>query len=253
MAPQPGSDSPDTITEGNLNFLKKMFGYFTNETLVSGGMRGIERKDDDSYSITDNSLTDYIPNLLRIKEHSFDDLMGGLGEDEKLPYISLLIAFLPVPELYESILTHLLDWVRAPQKMLPMNQLSETNQNTLKSIFQDNQIASDVINKLVGADRIDDLMSTIPLYLSEVTYLSLDTTIPTELVGRLINMLPKLETITLGEQIRCDMQLLQILQSKATERSNGFNFDLTTLDLGDATITAAQFNAFPQAIKASIK
>ena len=66
-------------------------------------------------------------------------------------------------------------------------------------------------------------------------------------------MLPKLETIKLGEQIKGDMQLLQILQSKATERSNGFNFDLTTLDLFGATITAAQFNAIPQASKASIK
>ena len=66
-------------------------------------------------------------------------------------------------------------------------------------------------------------------------------------------MLPKLETIKLGEQIRCDMQLLQILQSKATERSNGFNFDLTTLDLSMATITAEQFNAIPQASKESIK
>ncbi|MBT6121136.1 hypothetical protein HOH45_06705, partial [bacterium] len=66
-------------------------------------------------------------------------------------------------------------------------------------------------------------------------------------------MLPKLETIKLGEQIKCDMQLLQILQSKATERSNGFNFDLTTLDLSRATITAAEFNAIPQASKASIK
>ncbi len=55
-----------------------MFGYFTNETLVSGGMRGIEKKDDGFYSITDPSLPPAIDKLLLIKDHSFDTLIGGI-------------------------------------------------------------------------------------------------------------------------------------------------------------------------------
>ena len=137
-----------TITEDELTWLATNFGYFTNETLVSGGMRGIERKDDDSCSITDPVLGTAIHNLLLIKDHSFDTLIGELEVDEKLPYISLLIDFSPVPELDESILTYLLYWVRGPQKIFPMNQLSETNQTMLTRIFQHDQIASDVINNL---------------------------------------------------------------------------------------------------------
>lgn len=144
LAPQP------TITGDELTWLRTNF-YFFNaafDFFLSGGMIGIEGKNDGSYSITDPSLAPAIHNLLLIKDHSFDTLIGELEVDEKLPYISLLIDFSPVPELDESILTYLLYWVRGPQKIFPMNQLSETNQTMLTRIFQHDQIASDVINNL---------------------------------------------------------------------------------------------------------
>jgi|SaaInlStandDraft_7_1057024.scaffolds.fasta_scaffold33639_3 hypothetical protein len=64
-----------TITEDELTWLATNFGYFTNETLVSGGMRGIERKDDDSCSITDPVLGTAIHNLLLIKNESFNTII----------------------------------------------------------------------------------------------------------------------------------------------------------------------------------
>ena len=39
------SESPDAITADNVTWLQTNFSYFNNETLLSGGMQGIEIKD----------------------------------------------------------------------------------------------------------------------------------------------------------------------------------------------------------------